>query len=227
MHNLSEKNRAIADMFSSIAPTYDSLNHYLSFNIDKLWRKKAVSLLEGDSALDVATGTCDAAIEAHKKISKVVGVDLSFGMLQFGKKKIKGQNIGLVCASAENLPFKDEVFDNVIIAFGIRNIPDKISALYEFKRVLKKGGRLVILEFNKPIYKSFGAMYNFYSSKLLPFVGKIISKNDDAYSYLPDSIQHFPDVEFLKSMMIRVGFSDVFYMPLTFGISFIHSGIKK
>ncbi len=227
MHELSAKNRRISDMFSSIAPTYDLLNHYLSFNIDKLWRKKAVSLLSGNNALDVATGTCDVAIAALKKVNYVVGVDLSLGMLDIGKKKTAGKNIDLVCAPAENLPFLDESFDNVIIAFGIRNVPDKVSAMYEFKRVLKKGGRLVILEFNKPLYKTFGAAYNFYSSIILPFLGKLISKNEQAYSYLPSSIKYFPDVDFLKSMMERVGFRNVFYVPLTLGISFIHSGKKE
>ncbi len=227
MHELSTKNRKISDMFSSIAPTYDLLNHYLSFNIDKLWRKKAVSMLGGKNALDVATGTCDIAIEALNRVESVVGVDLSIGMLNMGAKKIVGKNIDLVCAAAENLPFKDETFDNVIIAFGIRNVPDKISALYEFKRVLKPKGRLVILEFNKPIYKTFGAMYNFYSSVFLPFLGRLISGNKSAYTYLPSSIKYFPDVDFLKSMMERAGFTNVFYVPLTFGISFIHSGIKE
>ncbi len=227
MHELSEKNRRISDMFSSIAPTYDLLNHSLSFNIDKLWRKKAVSFLEGENALDVATGTCDVAIEALNRVKYVVGVDLSMGMLKAGSGKISSENIDLVCAPAENLPFADESFDNVIIAFGIRNIPDKISALYEFKRVLKKGGRVVILEFNKPVYKSFGALYDFYSNVFLPFLGRLISKNESAYRYLPNSIKYFPDVDFLKAMMERVGFANVFYIPLTFGISFIHTGIKE
>jgi len=227
MHELSAKNRKISDMFSSIAPTYDLLNHYLSFNIDKLWRKRAVSMLKGKNALDVATGTCDVAIEALNRVDSVVGVDLSIGMLNMGAKKIVGKNIDLVCAAAENLPFKDEMFDNVIIAFGIRNVPDKIAALYEFKRVLKPEGKLVILEFNKPIYKTFGTIYNFYSSVFLPFLGKLVSGNKSAYTYLPSSIKYFPDVDFLKSMMERVGFANVFYVPLTFGISFIHSGTKE
>ncbi len=226
MYELSGKNRKIAEMFSSIAPTYDFLNHYLSLNIDRIWRKKAVELLDGDSALDVATGTCDVALEAARKMQKVVGVDLSLEMLKIGQKKVKDKNIELVCAAAENLPFTDESFDNVIIAFGIRNVVDRVSALFEFKRVLKKGGRLVILEFNKPINKLFGAVYNFYSNSLLPVMGRIISGHRDAYSYLPSSIKSFPDVRFLASMMRRVGFSDVTYRPLTFGISFIHTGIK-
>ncbi len=226
MYELSEKNKKISEMFSSIAPTYDFLNHYLSFNIDKLWRKKAVSMLEGDSLLDVATGTCDIALEASSKMKHIVGVDLSMGMLNVGKRKVMGKNIELVCAPAESLPFCDNSFDNITIAFGIRNIPDKISALYEFRRVLKKGGRLVILEFNKPVNKGFGVLYELYSNKLLPFFGKIISGHYSAYSYLPSSIKYFPDVEFLKSMMERVGFLNVEYIPLTFGVSFIHTGIK-
>ncbi len=227
MYELSEKNKNISEMFSSIAPTYDFLNHYLSFNIDRMWRKKAVSYLEGESVLDVATGTCDVAVEASKKMKYVVGVDLSLGMLNVGKEKIRNKNIDLVCAPAESLPFRDESFDNVIIAFGIRNVADKVSALFEFNRVLKKGGKLVILEFNKPVYKSFGVLYNLYSNKLLPFFGKVISGHYSAYSYLPSSIKYFPDVEFLKSMMERAGFSDVEYYPLTFGVSFLHIGSKS
>ncbi len=226
MYELSEKNKKISEMFSSIAPTYDFLNHYLSFNIDKIWRKKAVSLLSGDSVLDVATGTCDVAIEASKHINYVVGADISLGMLSVGQKKIKGKKIDLVCAPAENLPFKDESFDNVIISFGIRNVPDRISALYEFKRVLKNGGRVIILEFNRPVNRSFGMLYNIYSAKILPFLGRIISGHFSAYSYLPSSIKHFPDVDFLSRMMERVGFCDVEYMPLTFGVSFIHTAVK-
>jgi len=228
MYELSEKNKKISEMFSDIAPTYDFLNHYLSFNIDRIWRKKSVSLTKGNRILDVATGTCDVALEILKQRPDgyVVGVDLSYGMLISGKTKIKGKNIELVCAPAENLPFKDESFDSIIISFGIRNIPDKISALYEFKRVLKRGGKLVILEFNKPVYYSFGKLYDFYSTKLLPFFGKIISGHGSAYSYLPTSIKYFPDVEFLKSMIERVGFERVEYMPLTFGISFVHTAYK-
>ncbi len=227
MYELSKANRRIADMFGSIAPTYDLLNHFLSFNIDKIWRKKAVAYLKGESTLDVATGTCDVAIEALKKTPYVVGVDLSMGMLKVGKKKTEGMNVDLVCGVAEDLPFKSETFDNVIIAFGIRNVVDRISALFEFKRVLKRGGRLVILEFNRPVNRFFGLLYEFYSSHLLPLLGRLISGHENAYAYLPSSIKYFPDVEFLAAMMRRVGFSDVFYRPLTFGVSFIHCGIKE
>ncbi len=226
MYKLSKKNREIADMFSAIAPTYDLLNHSLSLNIDRIWRKKAVELLNGDSTLDVATGTCDVAIEASKKTPYVVGVDLSLNMLKIGKQKVKNRNIDLVCAAAEELPFDKESFDNVIIAFGIRNVVDRVSALFEFKRVLKKGGRVVILEFNKPINRVFGALYWFYSRRVLPAVGRIISGHRSAYTYLPTSIRSFPDAEFLAEMMKKVGFHEVSYYPLTFGVSFIHTGRK-
>ncbi|AEA33314.1 bifunctional demethylmenaquinone methyltransferase/2-methoxy-6-polyprenyl-1,4-benzoquinol methylase UbiE [Hippea maritima] len=225
---LSAKNKEIASMFSSIAPTYDLLNHLLSFNIDKMWRKRAVSLLEGNLFLDVATGTGDVAIQItkDKKDSSVIGVDLSLEMLKVGKKKVKNRNIELVCAPAEYLPFKDNTFDGAIIAFGIRNVVDRVTALYEFKRVLKKGGRLVVLEFNTPVNKFFGRLYEFYSFTVMPLLGKIISGNVHAYTYLPNSIRRFPDVEFLKGMMERVGFVDVNYFALTFGVSFIHTGVK-
>ena len=231
MYELSEKNKRISEMFSSIAPTYDFLNHFLSFNIDKLWRKKAVSLLAGESVLDVATGTGDVALQINKtnRFKSITAVDVSRGMLDIAIKKSKdsgADNIKFICAPAEALPFDDESFDNVIIAFGIRNIPDRIGALYEFKRVLKKNGRLVILEFNKPVSKVFNEIYNVYSNHILPFFGRVISHNDKAYDYLPNSIKNFPDVEFLKKSMERVGFREVYYFPLTFGISFIHTGIK-
>ncbi len=223
---LSEKNRQIADMFSSIAPTYDLLNHLLSFNIDKIWRKEAISKLEGSLFLDVATGTGDVAIQIRRQIkdSEVYGVDLSFEMLQIAKKKTK--DVKFVCAPAEKLPFKDDMFDGITIAFGFRNVVDRVNALFEFKRVLKSGGKLVILEFNRPTNKLFGAMYEFYSFTFMPFLGRIISGHKDAYRYLPSSIRRFPDVDFLAGMMKRVGFKDVYYFPLTFGVSFIHVGVK-
>ncbi len=231
MYELSEKNKRISEMFSSIAPTYDFLNHFLSFNIDKLWRIKAVSLLDGNSVLDVATGTGDVALQINKmnKFKSITASDVSHGMLKIAIKKAEdmgADNIKFICAPAEALPFDDESFDNVIIAFGIRNIPDRISALYEFKRVLKKNGRLVVLEFNKPVSKVFNEVYNVYSNFVLPFLGRIISHNNKAYDYLPNSIKNFPDVEFLKKSMERAGFKEVCYFPLTFGISFIHTGIK-
>ena len=213
-------------MFSNISPTYDFLNRLLSFNIDKVWRKRAVSLLKGNFFLDVATGTGDVLLEVKKKFGSVelTGVDLSLDMLKIANKKIKDSSF--VCAPAERLPFKDNSFDGVTIAFGLRNVVDRVSALFEFKRVLKSGGKLVILEFNRPVNRFFGMLYGFYSFTFMPFVGRLISKDKAAYTYLPKSIRRFPDVEFLRSMMESVGFKDVYYQPLTFGVSFIHCGKK-
>ena len=226
MYWLDRKNKQIAEMFSNISSTYDLLNHLLSFNIDRIWRKKAVSLLEGKTFLDVATGTGDVLLEIGKKFNsaELVGVDLSLEMLKIAKRKVR--NAQFVCAPAERLPFEDSVFDDVIIAFGLRNVVDRVSALFEFKRVLKSGGKLVILEFNRPVNRFFGRLYEFYSFTFMPFIGRLISKDRTAYTYLPKSIRRFPDVEFLKSMMESVGFRDVYYQPLTFGVSFVHCGVK-
>jgi len=226
MYWLDWKNKQVVEMFSKISPTYDLLNHLLSFNIDKVWRKKAVSLLEGNIFLDVATGTGDVLIEMKRSYegSRLYGVDLSLDMLRIAKEKIPNANF--VCAPAESLPFRNEVFDGITIAFGLRNVVDRISALYEFKRVLKKGGKVVILEFNRPVNKFFGKLYEFYSFTLLPFVGRLISKDGFAYTYLPKSIRKFPDVDFLNFLMKRVGFRDISCQPLTFGVSFIHVGEK-
>ncbi len=213
-------------MFSKISPTYDLLNHLLSFNIDRFWRKRAVSLLEGKRFLDVATGTGDVLLEIKKRVpkSELYGLDLSLEMLKIAKKKLKCAS--LVCAPAERLPYKDNIFDGLTIAFGIRNVVDRITALFEFKRVLKNGGKLVILEFNRPTNKIFRKIYEFYSFTFMPFLGRIVAGDEGAYKYLPNSIKMFPDVGFLKAMMERVGFVDVKLLPLTFGIAFIHVGIK-
>ena len=226
MYWLDRKNKQIAEMFSSISPTYDLLNHLLSFNIDKMWRRKAISLLQGSVFLDVATGTGDVLLEIKKRFDnpKLIGIDLSLDMLKIAKRKVEGAHF--VCAPAEHLPFNDNVFDGVVIAFGLRNVVDRVSALFEFKRVLKSGGKLVILEFNRPANRFFGRLYEFYSFTFMPFIGRLISKNKNAYTYLPKSIRRFPDVGFLKSMMESVGFRDVYYKALTFGVSFIHCGVK-
>ena len=226
---LSEKNKQIAQMFSDIAPTYDLLNHLLSFNIDKKWRKEAISYLQGKRFLDVACGSGDVALLLRRqyKDSEIIGVDLSFEMIRIARKKSINKKIDYILSPAERLPFKDETFDGIVIAFGFRNVVDRVSALFEFKRVLKRSGMVVILEFNNPTNRIFGALYNFYSFTLMPFLGRMISGNSDAYRYLPDSIRRFPDVEFLKKMMEQVGFKRVVYKPLTFGVSFIHIGYKE
>ncbi len=226
MYWLDEKNRQVEEMFSKISPTYDLLNHILSLNIDKIWRKKAVSLLNGEKFLDVATGTGDVLLEISKQNSgaELIGVDLSLKMLKIAKKKIK--NGFFICSPAENLPFKDNTFDGVIIAYGLRNVVDRVSALFEFKRVLKRKGKLVILEFNRPTNTLFGSLYTLYSFNIMPFLGKLIAGDSKAYEYLPRSIRKFPDVQFLKGLMERVGFKSVSYYPLTFGVSFIHTGVK-
>ena len=183
-------------------------------------------MLHGSAFLDVATGTGDVLLEIKKRFDapKLVGVDLSLNMLKIAKGKV--ENAQFVCAPAEHLPFNDNVFDGVVIAFGLRNVVDRVSSLFEFKRVLKSGGKLVILEFNRPANRFFGRLYEFYSFTFMPFVGRLVSRDKTAYTYLPKSIRRFPDVEFLKSTMESAGFVDVYYQPLTFGVSFIHCGKK-
>ncbi len=217
-------------MFSSIAARYDLLNHVLSLNVDRLWRKRAARLLESsDRVLDVATGTGDVVFALFGVgVGRVIGVDLSFEMLKHAAKKSAeaGNDVDFVCATGENLPFADGSFDGVIIAFGIRNIIDRMSALFEFHRVLRERGRLVVLEFGIPPSWVVRRVYGFYSDYILPTVGRLVSGSHRAYRYLPTSIRSFPDVEFLGAMMERAGFREVDWYPLSFGISYIHTGVK-
>jgi len=220
----------VGEMFSYISKTYDLVNHILSFNIDKLWRKIAISYIDGLDILDVATGTADIALAISKlnPQKNIIGVDISIGMLNIAKEKIKNKNnIKLVCANALNLPFKDNLFDNVIISFGIRNIKNKIQALYEFKRVLKPSGKLIVLEFSKPVNPFINTAYTFYKDYCLPQIAGIISKNKDAYKYLSKTIKYFPNPEFLASSMLQVGFEQVNFKLLTFGIACLHIAQKR
>lgn len=215
------KKKIVKNLFDDISNRYDLLNRILSFGIDIYWRKKALKLSElseNDTILDLACGTGDFSIEIEKKgIKKIFGADLSKKMLDLFQKKsewIKGK---IVQCEAEYLPFKNSSFDAVISAFGVRNFHDLISSIKEIKRALKKGGKLVILDFQLPEKKIFAKIYMFYFEKVLPFIGGLISKNFDAYKYLPDSTKEFHKID-LQGILIKEGFSFVNKRQLTFGI---------
>ena len=231
-----KKERAnIAQMFDSIARRYDFLNHFFSFHIDRIWRRKAVNELRGrtlDHVLDVATGTGDLAMTIHKRLhpGHITGVDISEGMLAIGRQKIekKGlkQQISLQCGDSEAIPFYDHTFDAVTVAFGVRNFEHLEKGLGEMYRVLKTGGKVVILEFSIPQNRIFRSIFHFYFFRILPFVGRLVSKNDHAYNYLPDSVQSFAHGAEFRNILENCGFKDVRIRSLTFGIASIYTGIK-
>jgi len=225
----SKRMAQVGEMFSYISKTYDLLNHVLSFNIDKSWRKATISYISGPNVLDVATGTADIALAINKSDpqKKIIGVDISLGMLKIAKEKTKNKGIMLACADALNLPFRDNFFDNVIISFGIRNIKNKIQALYEFKRVLKPSGKLLVLEFSKPKNQLINAAYILYKDYCLPNIAGLISHDKDAYRYLAKTIRYFPDPEFLSNAMLQVGFEKVDFRFLSFGIACLHVACKE
>lgn len=235
MYRLSNKGESIRAMFDSIAPRYDLLNRLLSLGIDRKWRRFAVKQIrfsEGGKVLDVATGTADVALEiaaATPDSVTVTGVDFSPQMIELGRVKVEqsqfSDRITLHVAPCEAIPFEDNSFDSATIAFGIRNVVDRVCGLKEILRVLKPDGRIVILEFSNPQSKAFKALYNFYFLKILPVVGGLIS-NFSAYKYLPDSVLEFPSQEQFKKMMVEAGFKAVNHHDLTFGIATVYTGVK-
>jgi demethylmenaquinone methyltransferase/2-methoxy-6-polyprenyl-1,4-benzoquinol methylase len=230
----SGKKQQVAKMFDTISGNYDFLNHFLSFGIDIGWRKKAIRLLEKDNPkliLDVATGTGDFAIQAMKlNPTQVIGVDISEGMLEVGRKKLVAKKmdhvIELRTGDSENLPFDSNKFDAIIVAFGVRNFENLRKGLAEMLRVLKPGGRVVILEFSKPTAWYFKPLYHFYFKFITPAVGKALSRDSAAYTYLPDSVKAFPDGEDFISILTELGYKDTSCKALTFGISSLYSGVK-
>ena len=227
----------IQSMFSTIADRYDLLNRVLSLGIDRSWRKFAVNQLpktETARFLDVATGTCDVALDIIKRHSpgtKVTGVDFSEGMLELGRKKIKtaglDDRIDVRFGDATSLPFKDNTFNGSIIAFGIRNVQDYKKGISEMGRVVKSGGKVVILEFTSVQSRFFQPVFHFYISKVLPFVGEIISGKKGAYKYLPDSMLDFPSPETFAKAMEETGLLNVKYHKLTFGAAMVYVGTVK
>ena len=231
----SGKKEQVADMFNNISKTYDVLNRTLSLRIDVIWRKKAIKTLQGSKPqflLDVATGTGDFALQAIKtlKPQKVIGVDISEGMLKEAKEKIKSQNLEDIFqvqwGDSEQLPFDDARFDAVTVAFGVRNFENLKNGLSEIQRVLKPEGKVIILEFSNPKKFPIKQLYGFYSKTIIPTLGKLISKDARAYSYLPESVEQFPDGENFAEVMKEAGFSKTIIRPQTFGICTIYEGYK-
>ncbi len=230
----SAKKQQVARMFDNISHRYDFLNHFLSLGIDKGWRKTAVNLLRPIKPrliLDVATGTGDFAIQALRiNPEKVIGVDISEGMLNVGRKKmaIKGLagKIELFTGDSENLPFEENKFDAVTVGFGVRNFENVKRGLEEIKRVLRPGGMLVILEFSRPRRFPFRQVYNVYFRHILPKLGRMISRDKAAYTYLPESVEAFPDGDDFLAILTNLGFKEPACKPVTFGISSIYSARK-
>lgn len=230
----ADKKEQVAEMFNNISKKYDFLNHFLSLGIDIRWRKKAIKILKNDHPkhiLDIATGTADFAIEALAlKPEKVTGVDISEGMLAVGREKLKKKGldhvIQLSLGDSEKLLFEDNKFDAVIVSFGVRNFANLEKGLADMYRVLRPGGKTVIVEFSKPTKFPFRNIYNFYFKAILPKIGKLVSKDQSAYTYLPESVQAFPDGEDFLKVLERVGFKHTTCKPLTFGVSSIYVGEK-
>lgn len=229
-----QKKQQVELMFDNIAPRYDFLNHFLSLGIDKIWRRKAIHILsefKTDMLLDVATGTGDFAIAASKlKPSKIVAFDISEQMLNVGRIKTEKMGLGnlieFVKGDSEVMPFSDHQFDAITVAFGVRNFENLNKGLCEFHRVLKPDGVAVILEFSKPKYFPFKQFYFFYFFTILPFVGRLVSKDNSAYSYLPESVLAFPDDQKFLSILKNCGFSRSKQKRLTFGIATIYIAQK-
>lgn len=222
-------------MFDTISGDYDGLNRVISFGIDIKWRKKVVQIVK-DSApktiLDIATGTGDLAINlAETNADKIVGLDISRGMLDVGIEKIKNKNldskIEMILGDSENMPFADNTFDAITVAFGVRNFENLENGLKEILRVLKPGGTFVILETSMPTKAPYKQGYNFYSKNILPLIGKTFSKDKSAYKYLSDSASQFPFGEVLNNILRSIGFINVTDLPQTFGVATIYKASKQ
>ena len=229
------KKEQVADMFNNISKTYDFLNHFLSLGIDIIWRKKAINELKKDKPkliLDVATGTGDFAFEALKtlKPEKIVGVDISRGMLDIAELKIQKRNLGdkfeVKLGDSEKLPFEAGEFDAVTVAYGVRNFENLDKGIADIYRVLNPDGTLVVLEFSRPRKFPVRQLYKFYSKFITPTIGRMFSKDSSAYSYLPESVNAFPDgVDFLN-VLKKAGFTSTKACPVTFGIASIYFAKK-
>jgi len=212
-------------MFTAIAPRYDLLNHVLSLNIDRRWRRRAVDRLgptghPGERYLDLCAGTLDLALELARRpgfSGRAVGADFVVPMLQLGRRK--GAGVDAVGADALALPFPDARFNGCMVGFGIRNLADLDRGLEEIRRVLKRGGRLVILDFAMPTAWPVRPLYLFYFRRVLPLIGRMVSKHTTAYSYLPDSVHEFPTPERLVARMIQAGYTEIGFERLTFGVA--------
>lgn len=231
----AEKKQQVASMFDSIAFRYDFLNRFLSGGTDVYWRKKAILQLKDlqpQTVLDVATGTADVALLTFKLLhpKKIFGIDISEGMLDLGRKKIEKQGLQQVITlqqgDSETINFPDNTFDAVTVAFGVRNFQHLEKGLAEMYRVLKPGGKLVVLEFSRPKQKAFKGLYNFYMKVIAPGAGSMFAKNKAAYSYLNDSVQAFPEREAFTRLLEQAGYNSIYYKPLSLGICCIYCGNK-
>ncbi len=229
------KKEQVAKMFDTISGNYDGLNRVISFGIDIKWRKKVLQLVSDKNpktVLDIATGTGDLAILMTKTTAeRIVGLDISAGMLDVGRKKIEAQKLSdkieMILADSENMPFENDTFDAITVAFGVRNFETLEKGLAEILRVLKPNGIFVILETSVPERTPYKQGYTFYSRNILPLIGKLFSKDDSAYQYLSESASVFPYGEVLNNILRKIGFIDVVSMPQTFGVATIYSASKK
>jgi len=232
----SEKESKVASVFHSVAAQYDVMNDLMSFGIHRLWKRftiDASGVRPGNKVLDLAGGTGDLTAKFSQLVGregKVILADINSSMLNVGRDKLRDkglvQNIEYVQSNAQYLPFEDNTFDIVTIAFGLRNVTDKDMALRSIFRVLKPGGRLLVLEFSKPEHELISKAYDFYSFNILPKMGELVAKDGDSYQYLAESIRMHPDQETLKEMMTNAGFEQTSFKNLTGGVVALHKGYK-
>ncbi len=226
---MDQKSKMIQNMFNDISERYDLINKLLSFNQDKRWRKKAIKIAdikESHTVLDLTTGTGELIKGVLNKVvpKYIIGADFSVDMLNIAKNKINEEDF--IAADAQSLPFRTESFDRILIAFGFRNIIDKDLALKELYRVLKKDGKLIILEFSQPRFKPLATIYNIYFNNVLPFIGGIISGNSKAYAYLPESVYKFYKKDELYKLIEKASFNNIKFSELNFGIVTITTAMK-
>lgn len=230
----ASKKEEVAEMFNNISKRYDFLNHLLSLGIDKGWRRKAVKQLveiKPKLILDIATGTGDFALASLKlNPTEVIGVDISEGMLAVGREKMIKKGVANIISmrlgDSEKLQFEDNTFDALTVGFGVRNYENLEKGLGDMLRVLKVGGKAVILEFSKPKKFPIKQIFGFYSKRIIPFLGKRISKDKRAYTYLPESVAAFPEGKDFTSIMEKIGYRDVKAIPVSGGIATIYTGVK-
>jgi demethylmenaquinone methyltransferase/2-methoxy-6-polyprenyl-1,4-benzoquinol methylase len=234
--NQGSKSQQVEAMFNDIAPKYDFLNHLLSLGIDKIWRRRVIRKIiaeKPNDVLDIATGTADLAIMLLKKLPTVniTGIDLAENMLEVGRTKVNKLNfsnkISLKHVDSLCLPFPDESFDAAMVAFGVRNFEDPVRGMSETQRVLRKNGKYFVLEFSMPRSFPMAQLYRFYFKAILPLIGKIVSGHKQAYTYLPESVNAFPDGENFITLMEKAGFTECKFKKLTFGIATLYEGKKS
>lgn len=227
------KREQVERMFDRISPKYDLLNRMLSMGTDQGWRRKVIRLLGQepvDQLLDMATGTADLAIMAAKVAHRITGADISAGMLEHGRTKVAkaglSGRITLVQADAAKLPFPDNTFDAVTVAFGVRNFEDLPQGIRGMVRVLRPGGRLFVLEFSRPRATPFRQIFRFYFHRVMPFIGRMVSKDEAAYTYLPESVDAFPQGKQFERILLDCGLREVRSRPFTFGVATLYVGRK-